>query len=102
MSSHEPKPKAKTEVKPYSLHKLNRITQQEIFKIEHIEKFESLTIREMEVFELLVKNHNNPQIASKLFISRNTVEQHRKNINRKLDAHTFADMYSYALAFDVV
>ncbi len=102
MSLHEPKPKTQIQVKSYSLHKLNRITQQEIFKSENIEKFQSLTMREMEIFELLVSNHNNPQIADKLFISRNTVEQHRKNINRKLNAHTFAEMYGYALAFDVV
>ncbi len=100
MSSH--KTKTQIQEKPYSLHKLNRIQKQEIFKRENLERFTSLTIREMEIFELIVKNHNNPQIATKLFISRQTVEQHRKNINRKLDAHTFADMYGYALAFDVV
>ncbi len=100
MSSHEKK--IKVQEKPYSLHKLNRIHSQEVFRKNNLDRFTSLTLREMEIFELLVKNNNNPQIARKLFISRQTVEQHRKNINRKLGTHTFADIYSYALAFDIV
>lgn len=102
MSSHEPMPNALSLEKPYSPHKLKRIAQQEIFKENNLDKFDSLTARELEIFELIVNNHNNPQIANKLFISRNTVEQHRKNINRKLDVRTFKEIYSYALAFDVV
>lgn len=45
ISLHEPK--AQIQIKPFSLNKLNRITQQEVFKLEHIEKFQSLTMREM-------------------------------------------------------
>lgn len=100
-SSHLTEAK-ETQLVPYSLHKLNRIIQQERFKSSHLSKFKSLTARELEIFNLLVHNYNNPQIAAKLSISRKTVEQHHKNINRKLDTHTFMDIYYYALAFDVV
>ncbi|WKV11532.1 helix-turn-helix transcriptional regulator [Marivirga harenae] len=102
MSSYEPKPTKILLDKSYSLHKLNRIVKQEDFKVQNLKKFNSLTTRELEIFELVVNNHNNPQIADKLCISRNTVEQHRKNINRKLETHNITEIYNYALAFDVV
>jgi hypothetical protein len=60
MSSFEKEPKSEIKPKSYSLHKLNRIAQQEIFKVENTEKFDSLTSRELEIFHLLVKNFNNP------------------------------------------
>lgn len=94
--------KSEMQITTYSVHKLDRITKQETFKKKHSLQFQSLTSREFEIFNLLVHDYNNPQIALKLSISRKTVEQHRKNINRKLDTHTFMDIYSYALAFDVV
>lgn len=83
-------------------HKIERIQQQEIFKYDHKDEFESLTNREVEIIILLANGFNNPLIAEHLFISRNTVEQHRKNINRKLKIKFFAQLYQYALAFDLV
>jgi DNA-binding NarL/FixJ family response regulator len=55
-----------------------------------------LTKRECEILELLASGYNNPQIAEKLFISRLTVEQHRKNIIRKLDAKSFVQLILHA------
>ncbi len=43
-----------------------------------------LSKRETEVFQLIAKGFTNPQIASTLFISSQTVAVHRKNIMRKL------------------
>lgn len=43
-----------------------------------------LSKREIEVFQLIAKGFTNPQIASTLFISSQTVAVHRKNIMRKL------------------
>lgn len=83
-------------------HKLGRIQKQQSFHEEHKDKFESLTKREREILVLLAKGSNNPQIAQELFISRNTVEQHRKNLNRKLGIGSFTDIISYALAFDLI
>lgn len=83
-------------------HKLNRIKKQEQFKQIHNKHFRDLTKREIEIVTLLANDFNNPQIAEMLFISRYTVEQHRKNINRKLDVNSLVQLYQYALAFDLI
>jgi len=45
-----------------------------------------LTPREFEVFERIGQGHISKKIAAELFISRHTVESHRKAISRKLKA----------------
>jgi|YelNatPaOPRAMG01_1025707.scaffolds.fasta_scaffold17421_2 DNA-binding NarL/FixJ family response regulator len=46
--------------------------------------YETLTKREKEILELIIKGENMTEIASKLFISKATVLTHRRNIMRKL------------------
>ncbi len=46
---------------------------------------ESLTGREREVAQLLVKRLTNAEIAAELFLSEKTVESHLRNVFRKLD-----------------
>jgi LuxR family maltose regulon positive regulatory protein len=48
---------------------------------------ESLSERELEVLELIAKGLTNREIASRLFLSLNTVKVHTRNIYGKLDAH---------------
>ena len=43
-----------------------------------------LTIREREVFELLIKNYTTRDIAEKLNISEKTVRNHISNVMQKL------------------
>jgi DNA-binding CsgD family transcriptional regulator len=83
-------------------HKLKRIKQQEDFRQSHFKKFDRLTRREMEVINLLARDYNNPKIAERLSISRHTVEQHRKNINRKLGINSSFQLFQYALAFNLI
>lgn len=82
--------------------KMHRIISEELFKKNHTKDFEFLTHRETEVLKLLASGLNNPQISAQLYISRRTVEQHRKNINRKLNVQNYRDIMSYAYAFDLV
>lgn len=82
--------------------KMNRIISEENFKQKHAKDFEFLTLREIEILKLLAEGLNNPRISDQLYISRRTVEQHRKNINRKLQIHTYRDIMSYAYAFDLI
>ncbi|MCG8308095.1 MAG: helix-turn-helix transcriptional regulator [Cytophagales bacterium] len=84
------------------IYKLNRIHSEENFKQANQSKYNSLTKRELQVLNLLANDMNNPQIAKKLFISRYTVEQHRKNINRKLGISSHTQLFKFALAFNLI
>lgn len=44
-----------------------------------------LTIREVEILKLIASDCSTNEIADKLFISKRTVETHRKNIGNKLN-----------------
>jgi DNA-binding CsgD family transcriptional regulator len=50
---------------------------------------------------LIAQGHDNPAISEILFISRYTVEQHRKNIRSKIECNNYADMIKFALAFEL-
>ncbi|MEL7005194.1 MAG: helix-turn-helix transcriptional regulator [Bacteroidota bacterium] len=83
-------------------HKLTRLIEEEQFRLKHQLEFDTLTTRELEIISCLAMGLNNLQISEQLFISRSTVEQHRKNINRKLSISSFSHLFQYALAFDLV
>jgi DNA-binding NarL/FixJ family response regulator len=53
--------------------------------------------REREVLQLVAEGHRSPAIAARLFISVATVEAHRRNIMRKLDLHTVAELTKFAI-----
>ena len=53
--------------------------------------------REREVLRLLAEGLRTSDIADRLFISAGTVEVHRRNIMRKLDLHTVAELTKYAI-----
>ncbi len=56
-----------------------------------------LTSREREVLQLLAEGNTSGQIAERLFLATSTVEVHRRNIMRKLDLHSVADLTKYAI-----
>ena len=53
---------------------------------------DTLTDRELEVARLVVDRRTNPEIASALFLSEKTIETHMRNIFRKLDVSSRADV----------
>lgn len=53
--------------------------------------------REREVPSLLAEGNSSPEIAVKLHIAASTVEVHRRNIMRKLDLHSVAELTKYAI-----
>ncbi len=87
-------------------HKLNnkikRIIEEELFRYNHLKEFRQLTDREAEILKLVALGKSNPEISKELFISRCTVEQHRKNINRKLHVKGLKDIMDFAYAYDLV
>jgi DNA-binding NarL/FixJ family response regulator len=56
------------------------------------DRFESLTDRERQVYQLLAEGNSNKEIASRLNLSLHTVETHRWRIMEKLDVHSTAEL----------
>lgn len=82
-------------------HKLNRILDENAFMKANFKKFLLLTNREREIIRFIASGLSSTQISEQLFISKATVEQHRKNINKKLDITNVAQLIAFALAFDL-
>jgi DNA-binding NarL/FixJ family response regulator len=59
--------------------------------------YELLGAREREVLQLLAEGLSSSQIARRLFVSTSTVETHRRNIMRKLNLHSVAELTKYAI-----
>jgi DNA-binding CsgD family transcriptional regulator len=55
-----------------------------------------LSLREHEVFDLVVRGFTTKKVAQELCISAKTVETHRTHINEKLAAHCSADLVRIA------
>jgi two-component system, NarL family, response regulator LiaR len=58
---------------------------------------EGLTSRELEILQLMVAGESNPDIATRLFVSRSTVKFHVSNILMKLGAATRTEAVAIAL-----
>ena len=82
--------------------KMLRILEETIYLRNNFHKFASLTAREKEIITLLALGYQNNEIGEQLFISKATVEQHRKNLKRKLEIKRFVDLIRFAQAFDLI
>jgi DNA-binding NarL/FixJ family response regulator len=58
---------------------------------------DNLSKREVQILMLLVKEYSSQKIADELFISKRTIEGHRKNIMSKLGIKTTVGLVVYAL-----
>jgi two-component system NarL family response regulator len=56
-----------------------------------------LGARERQIVQLLAEGHTSSEIARKLHIASTTVDSHRRNIMRKLDLHSVAELTKYAI-----
>ena len=59
----------------------------------------SLGARERQVLQLVAEGHSSPDISALLHISPATVEVHRRNIMRKLDLHSVAELTKLAVRY---
>lgn len=66
------------------------------------DRYEALSEREREVFQLIAEGKANKEIADLLFISVSTVETHRAHIMEKLDLHSAAEIVLYAVRKGVI
>ena len=67
-----------------------------------VDRYESLSEREREIFQLVAEGKTNKEIAALLFISPSTVETHRARIMEKLDLHSAAEIVLYAVRRGVI
>lgn len=56
------------------------------------DRFDALSQREREIFQLVAEGHSNQRIAEFLSIRPTTVETHRARVFRKLDIHSAAEL----------
>ena len=76
-------------------HLLNSVASSKTPKIE-------LTRREKEIIEFISLGLSNKEIAEKIFLSTSTVDAHRYNILKKMDAKNTAEMITKAIKLKIL
>lgn len=66
------------------------------------DRYDSLSEREREIFQLIAEGRTNRSVAEVLDISPATVETHRAHILQKLDIHNTAELVLYAVRRGVI
>lgn len=67
-----------------------------------VDRYELLSDREREIFQLVAEGHSNKAVADLLSISPTTVETHRAHILQKLDVHNTAELVLFAVRRGVI
>ncbi|MEJ2903097.1 response regulator [Pedobacter panaciterrae] len=65
-------------------------------QLKESQDFAKLTVREKEILKLIADGKTTNDIAEMLFLSKFTVENHRKNLLQKLKAKNVADLIRHA------
>jgi two-component system response regulator NreC len=93
--------KAVTEGKAFFSPEISRVLAEDYVREIRVrgadDSYELLTPREREILQLLVEGTSNKEIASLLNLSLYTVETHRKNLQGKLNLHSFPELILYAV-----
>lgn len=82
--------------------RVNKTLDQDQYIHNHYRQFAELTKREKEIIQSLANGKSSGEIAELLFISPYTVSTHRKNIIRKTECKSFAELLRFAMAFDLI
>ena len=61
-----------------------------------------LSSREAEIIKMIARELTNDEIATRLFISKRTVENHRSRIMKKLEANSMAGIIKYAVLNNLI
>ncbi len=64
--------------------------------------YETLTMREREIFQLLAEGLKNQELADRLHVSVKTVETHRAHVMEKLNLNNIAELVKYAIEIGIV
>lgn len=78
---------------------LNHLLKGQEFCIKNSDNFNSLTCREREILQYIIKGFKNSDIADYLFLSVETIKTHRKNILTKLNCQNVFHLTQYLMFF---
>ena len=67
-----------------------------------VDRYDTLSEREREVFQLIAEGNSNKEVADMLHISPATVETHRSRLMEKLDVHSTAELVLCAVRKGVI
>jgi DNA-binding NarL/FixJ family response regulator len=66
-------------------------------ELTYLEALKQLSPREIQVLDLLIDGNTNQDIADELFLSKNTVETHKKNICQKLKLNNVRSLIKWGV-----
>lgn len=78
-----------------------KVTHNQLIQDDFLRLY-SLTKREHEIFKLIIANKTSQEIADKMYLSKDTVSTHRKNIIRKTGCTTIIDFINLAMKHDLL
>jgi LuxR family transcriptional regulator len=85
-----------------SAKKIVRLLDDTSYAIKKYREFSSLSKREKEIISLVAIGNSSRVISDMLYISLHTVNNHRKNIQSKLNLKSFSELIRFAVAFDLI
>ena len=98
--------KAVSEGKAFFSPEISKVLAEDYVREIHIrgaeDSYDLLTAREREVLQLLVEGRSNKEIANLLNLSLYTVETHRRNLQAKLNLHSFPELILYAVRKGII
>ncbi|WP_069660959.1 response regulator transcription factor [Arcticibacter eurypsychrophilus] len=82
--------------------KFTDLIEDDAFMRKNYHHFNLLSVREKEIIHLIVEGKSSFEIANQLFLSIHTINNHRKNILRKLEINCLSQLIKFAYAFNIV
>lgn len=82
--------------------KINRVLDESDLMKKNFKKLCLLSKREKEIIGLLANGKSNADISNIFSLSLLTVKTHRRNIIQKLETSSFAQLYRFALLFNLI
>lgn len=77
-------------------------TEEEDYSQKYCTRLLLLSKREKDIIKLIVEGKSSFEIAEKLYISIHTVNNHRKNIIRKLEINNLCQLTKFAILFKII
>lgn len=86
----------------YAGRKLSNLVEDDAFIRKNLYLFNLLSLREKEIIKMIVEGKSSFEIASCLYLSIHTVNNHRKNIIHKLQTSSLSQLIKFAVSFGII